>query len=192
MAVPSRASAGSVSGSLDRALDRLARLLGGAGMAVVLLMAVHIVVDAMARFLFNAPLAGTLEIVANYYMVGLIFAPLALVQRARAHIAADFMAGLFGARLRQVLDVVIAMAMAVFAAVLVWRTSIEALRSWDSLEAIQTSGYFVYIFPARWFVPLGMGALGLCALAQCAASLRRLRAGDAAAADGAGPENRDA
>jgi TRAP-type C4-dicarboxylate transport system permease small subunit len=163
---------------IDRGLERIARFLGGAGILVALLMALHIVIDVAARFLFNAPLAGTLEIVANYYMVGLIFAPLALVQRKRAHIAADFLAGVFGRRLRTGLDVVIAVAMTAFCGAVIWRTGIEALRSIDTLEAVQTSGYFVYVFPARWFIPVGLTAMGCCALAQGIGSFRQLLRGE--------------
>jgi TRAP-type C4-dicarboxylate transport system permease small subunit len=156
---------------IDAALSRLARLLSGLGVLIVILMTVHIVADVTSRFFFNYPLAGTLEIVANYYMVGLIFLPLAVVQRNNGHIAADFLSGLITGRFRYFLDAFLALSMAVFAATIVWRTGVEALRSVDTLEAVQTSGYFVYIFPARWFIPIGVSVMGLCALVQCARNL---------------------
>jgi hypothetical protein len=91
---------------IDRGLERIARFLGGAGILVALLMALHIVIDVAARFLF------------------------------------------------------------------------KALRSIDTLEAVQTSGYFVYVFPARWFIPVGLTAMGCCALAQGIGSFRQLLRGE--------------
>ena len=152
--------------AIDKALSQLSWGLMGLGTAVAILMALHIVIDVASKFLFNFPLAGTLEIVSNYYMVGLIFAPLAHIQRVDGHIAADLFVRFLNPGLRRYLNAFVMLAMAAFAALLVWRSSVEALRSFSYLEAVQTSGYFVYVFPVRWFIPVGLGAMGLCALAQ--------------------------
>lgn len=152
--------------SVRRALDILADGLVNLGIVVAILMALHVTADVAAKFLFNFPLAGTLEIVAHYYMVGLIFFPLAYVQRKDGHIAAELLTRFLPARAREYAAALAYLAMAVFAALLVWRTSIDALRSLDVLESVQTSGYFVYIFPARWFVPVGIGLMGCFALIQ--------------------------
>lgn len=152
--------------AIDKALSRLSWGLMSVGICIAILMALHIVIDVLAKFLFNFPLAGTLEIVANYYMVGLIFMPLAHIQRADGHIAADLFVNLLNPDVRRYLNAFVMFSMAAFAALLVWRSSVEALRSFSYLEAIQTSGYFVYVFPARWLIPIGFGAMGFCALAQ--------------------------
>ena len=155
---------------LPRFLDACAGVLLNLGILVAVLMAVHVVADVISKFLFNFPLAGTLEIVAHYYMVGLIFFPLAHVQRGNGHIAAELLTRFLSPRVQAVAACVTFAAMAAFAALLVWRTSIDALRSLEVAEAVQTSGFFVYIFPARWFVPLGLGVMGCLAAVQAARS----------------------
>ena len=153
---------------MQRSLDAVADLLLGAGIVVAILMAIHVVADVVAKFLFNFPLAGTLEIVAHYYMVGLIFFPLAYVQRRDGHIAADLLTRFIPPLLRDWISCVSCLAMAGFCGLLVWRSAIDALRSFEIAEAVQTSGYFVYIFPARWFVPVGLAVMGCFALLQAA------------------------
>ena len=155
---------------LPRFLDACADILLNLGILVAILMAVHVVADVVSKFLFNFPLAGTLEIVAHYYMVGLIFFPLAHVQRGNGHIAAELLTRFLSPRVQAVAACATFAAMAAFAALLVWRTSIDALRSLEVAEAVQTSGFFVYIFPARWFVPLGLGVMGCLAAVQAVRS----------------------
>ena len=155
-------------------LDATADLLMGAGILVAILMAVHVVADVAAKFLFNFPLAGTLEIVAHYYMVGLIFFPLAYVQRRDSHIAADLLTRLLPRSITDWISCVSCLAMAGFAALLAWRSSVDAIRSLVIVESVQTSGYFVYIFPARWFVPLGLSVMGCFALLQAVRQIMTL------------------
>ena len=59
-----------------------------AGVFMVAMM-LNIVADVLSKWLLNFPIDGTLEFVANYYMVGLIFLPLAYVQRAGGHIVVE-------------------------------------------------------------------------------------------------------
>lgn len=151
---------------VDRVLTFVSDGLMNLGVLVAILMAVHVVADVMSKFLFNFPLAGTLEIVAHYYMVGLIFLPLAYVQRKDGHIAAELLTRYLSPKARNAVAVLSYILMAVFSGLLAWRSSIDALRSLEVAEAVQTSGYFVYIFPARWFVPVGVGLMGCFALIQ--------------------------
>lgn len=155
---------------MQRTLDALTDVLAAAGMVVVVLMALHIFADVTARFLFTYPLAGTLEIVAHYYMVGLVFAPLAYVERRRGHIAADIATRFLGARARHAIAAIAGLAMALFVGFLAWQGTLAALRSTAALEYVQTSGYFVYIFAARWFVPVGLAVMGLYALVHALGS----------------------
>jgi TRAP-type C4-dicarboxylate transport system permease small subunit len=159
---------------VDRVLTFVSDALMNFGVVIAILMAVHVVADVLSKFLFNFPLAGTLEIVAHYYMVGLIFLPLAYVQRRDGHIAAELLTRYMSPRAQNIVAVLTYLLMAGFAALLAWRSSIDALRSLEVAEAVQTSGYFVYIFPARWFVPLGVGLMGIFALVQAGRTARSL------------------
>lgn len=83
-----------VFGLLDRAALWLARIGAGGALLALAAMMIHICADAFSRWLFHAPIAGTLEIVSHYYMTAVVFLPLALVQRAREHITVDVFAQL--------------------------------------------------------------------------------------------------
>ena len=56
----------------------------------VLIMMLQIVGDVIGRYFFNSPIDGTMAIVSNWYMVAIIFLPLALVQRHRQHVVTTF------------------------------------------------------------------------------------------------------
>ena len=158
---------------VTRALDRVSDVLVAVGVVAAILMALHVFADVVSKFLFNFPLAGTLEIVANYYMVALIFAPLAYVQRKDGHIAAELLTRFLSPGVMRWVAALTYFLMAGFAALLVWRSSVEALRSFDVRESVQTSGYFVYTFPARWIVPAGLVAMAAYALVQALKAVSR-------------------
>jgi hypothetical protein len=61
-------------------LGAVSNLLLAIGAAIITLMALHVIADVSCRYLLNQPLPGTIEIVSLYYMVAVIYLPLAYVQ----------------------------------------------------------------------------------------------------------------
>jgi TRAP-type C4-dicarboxylate transport system permease small subunit len=131
-------------------------------------MAVHIVADISGRYLFRAPLPGTVEFVSRYYMVILVFLPLALVQQRDGH----FVAGLFTDNLplpiKQKLIAVIHVAMALVALLLAWRGVTAAQHATSTGEQVQAAEFVIMTWPGRWLVPLGLGLMALQALVNAA------------------------
>jgi len=150
---------------LERALDMLTDVLTLVSGIAISLMAIHIVADITGRYLFRAPLPGTVEFVSRYYMVVLVFLPLALVQRRDGH----FVAGLFTDHLtppiKRRLIAVTQVAMAVVAALLAWRGVTAAEYATHTGEQVQAAEFVVMTWPGRWLVPLGLGLMALQALA---------------------------
>jgi TRAP-type C4-dicarboxylate transport system permease small subunit len=138
----------------------------------------HVVADVMSKWLFNFPLVGTLEIVSNYYMVALIFLPLAYVQRAGGHIIVEIFTQSLARRAILVFDAAIGLFMFAYSALFVWRTTVEAIHKTAELEYLQATGLLITIWPVRWFLPLGFAVMGLIALRHVGASIRRLPQGD--------------
>jgi TRAP-type C4-dicarboxylate transport system permease small subunit len=147
-----------------RALDALTNILVVVSAVAISLMAVHIVADVSGRYLFRAPLPGTVEFVATYYMVVLVFLPLALVQRRDGH----FVAGLFTDHLplpvKNRLIAVTQLAMAAVAALLAWCGVTAAVYATQTGEQVQPGLFIIYTWPARWLVPIGLGLMALQAL----------------------------
>src|SRR3546814_16577296 len=91
-------------GRLSALNDRLAKALMFLSCAIMLAMVLHIVADVMARYLFNQPLAGTIEVVSNWYMVGVAFLPLAYVQWHREHLIVELFTQNSSARTLRLMD----------------------------------------------------------------------------------------
>ena len=143
---------------------RLIGALTGIGEFVVAAMCVHIVAEIVANAAFADPIEGTPEIVARWYMVAIVFLPLAYIHQRDEHISADLFTRGLGPRAQAILDVVIQVAMVAMAATLAWFTLGEA---WDATlrrERIELVDGAIPIWPLRWVVPLGFGTLALTAL----------------------------
>jgi TRAP-type C4-dicarboxylate transport system permease small subunit len=81
--------------SVTRLIDFATTVLAGvAGVAVVLLM-LHVTADVVARAVLGNTFPGTIIIVSNYYMIFIVCLPLAMVERADAHIGVDVVTNLF-------------------------------------------------------------------------------------------------
>lgn len=137
--------------------------------AVLVLMAVHIVADVGARYFLGRPLDGTTEIVSRYYMVALIFLPLAYVQATGRHVEASFFADALPDKAKAALGCLTSVLMLAFAVLLAWQAGIEAARSTAISEKLQTASYFLLTWPGRWIPVLGMALVALQSLVDLAA-----------------------
>lgn len=151
-------------GVVTRALDALNSVLVVLSGITLCAMAVHIGIDVGLRTLFRSPLPGTVEFVSRYYMVILVFLPLALVQKRGAH----FVAGLFTDRLadrsRRILEGITALVMAAVATFIAWCSVGSALYATHNGEQVQAAEFVIPTWPGRWLVPIGLGLMAAYAL----------------------------
>ncbi|OGA42538.1 MAG: hypothetical protein A3G25_21620 [Betaproteobacteria bacterium RIFCSPLOWO2_12_FULL_63_13] len=154
-----------------KALDWLnSTMLVVSGIAFAI-MAIHIVADVCGRYLFKTPLPGTVEIVADYYMVTLVFLPLAYVQKRDKHFVAGIFTDHLPLRMLRRVTGVTDLAMAAVTALLTWAAVSAAIHATRSGEHVQMAEFLLPVWPGRWLVPLGIGAMCLYALTN---GLRRL------------------
>lgn len=147
-----------------RALDRLTDsfvLIAGVSLAI---MAVHIVCDVGGRYIFNSPLPGTVEFVARYYMIALVFLPLADVQRNNAHFVAGMFTDHLSERSKQILEGVIMLFMAAGVTLLAYTAYTAAIHATDADEQVQASHFVIYTWPARWLVMAGFALIVIYSL----------------------------
>lgn len=147
-----------------RALDALTHILVVVSGIAIALMAVHIVVDIAGRYLFRAPLPGTVEFVSRYYMVVLVFLPLALVQRRDGHFVAGLFTDNLPPRIKRKLIGVTQLTMAGVALLLAWRGVAAAEHATRTGEQVQAAEFVIMSWPGRWLVPLGLTLMALQAL----------------------------
>lgn len=145
---------------IDKVLGRTSELLGvGAGIALVMMM-LHITAEVIARYVFGSPLHGTVEIVSTYYMVAVVFLPLALIERVNSHIIVELLSKHFPQRSQEILIAVVALVSALFFAAFAWQTWGDALQKYEiGEEALGTVS--VTVWPTRFYVPIGCALLTL-------------------------------
>ncbi len=152
--------------AVRQGLEKLAGLLVTLGCVLIGLMALHVVLDVCGRYIFNAPLPGTVEFVSHYYMVGIIFWPLAYVQSRRGHFFAEVFTERMPPLVVRAIDAICMLVTALLLLFLTWRTAAYALEFTEARESVQTAYFTIATWPSRWFVPLGLGLMALYALVQ--------------------------
>jgi len=130
-----------------------------AGLAMVLMM-VQICADAALRTLFDSSVPGTLEIVSFYYMVSVVFLPLAYIQLHRGHVIIELFTSGLSARTNAAIDAIVytlaAFAMAYFA-----MAAFEKAIAMTQLGEFVLGVILVYTWPARWLVFAGTGLMSI-------------------------------
>jgi TRAP-type C4-dicarboxylate transport system permease small subunit len=128
-----------------------------AGVFLVLMM-VHVGADTFMKMMLNSPIIGTLETVSYYYMVSIVFLPLAFVEVRNEHVAVD----LFVQRLPNVWQVIVylfgATISVLYYGVFCYQTTVDAIKATSEQETVM-SNFLFYVWPSRWALPLGSAAL---------------------------------
>ena len=128
-----------------------------AALALVAMM-VHINLDVLGRYLFNAPLPMTTEVVSAYYMVAVVFLPLAAIEWRDGHISVEIITQFLGDRPLRLLLMATGLVAAAYFAAITWRTWLVAVDKFQIGEF--TTGVAVLsIWPTRFLVPLGCGLI---------------------------------
>ena len=122
----------------------------------MLVMMVHIVADVVARLVFNHPFNGTMEIVAGYDMVAVIFFPLAYVTHFEGHIKVELFTRGLSPHASAVLDVIVGVVCLVMLAWFTWQSALSAYISYMSDEQLETAASLVTIWPSRLAIPIGL------------------------------------
>lgn len=140
-----------------------------AGLALLLMMA-QTVIDVVLRAGFNRPIEGNLEVVSLYYMVAVVFLPLALVELKQEHISVDLFVSALSPRVQSgfyVFSQIVALA---FLSLLFYRTLVDALHA-TRIDAVVMGSALLIIWPAKWMLPIGFGAMMLAIAANAAAAM---------------------
>lgn len=149
---------------MERLVRYLSQLLMYFGMAIILLMALHVAASVAMRWMMGRDIPLTLEMTTYYYMVALTFLPLALIDLTHRHIRAEFLYAMMPAAVRYLLALAIRLAMVGYLGFLTWRSFLNAESRSRVNEQIVTMLGNMPIWPARWLVPFGLAVATLAAL----------------------------
>jgi len=64
----------------DKTVTRLVAASTGVGAVILILMMIQVVADVIASNLFKSPIPANSVVVTNYYMVAVVFLPIALAE----------------------------------------------------------------------------------------------------------------
>lgn len=133
-----------------------------AGIAL-LLMAVHVSLDAFGKYLFSLPIPATLEVVAYYYMPAVAALPIAHVEAKGGHVAVEMLYDHLPTRWKKVVQVLNSVVILAFIGLLTWLAGREALRKFDIGEYM--FGEFpIVIWPGRFVFTAALALVVLVSL----------------------------
>lgn len=155
------------------------RALSAIGGVALVLMMVHVTVDVGGRLLFNRPLFGTTEIVSAYYMVAVVFLPLAYVTRREGHILVEVFTRHLPRRTLARLEAAIGVVTTSVLCWMIWECVVAASRSTAIREKWEAGQDLLVVWPTRWLLPIGLAALALHQIMRLIADLRTAARPDA-------------
>jgi TRAP-type C4-dicarboxylate transport system permease small subunit len=120
--------------------------------AVLLIMMAHITADVLFKYFLNQPIQGTLEIVANYYMIGVVLLPLPLVELDDRNVQVELISRLLPDWGQRWSLATVLLVSAAFYAVLAYRTGIDAMAAFDKGEVVM-GAVSVITWPGRFILP---------------------------------------
>ncbi|WP_161958760.1 TRAP transporter small permease [Ferruginivarius sediminum] len=150
---------------LERSTERLAKALTFVAAVCIVAMMLQVMLDVTLRYAFAAPIPGTAEIVSAYYMIGVVFLPLAMVQRERGHVMIELFTMWMRPRSKALMDAAVLVVCAA-ALVIFTYSGIEKAIAMTARDEIRVGLIDVTVWPSRWFVPFGCGAMAIVMVLQ--------------------------
>lgn len=160
---------------LRRTLDILERPVMLLAAFLIFMMMLHVVLDVICKYFLNQPIVGTLEIVANYYMVAIVFLPLAVVQRQNGHVKVEVFTTALPKQLIAAFDVFAMILTLIYVSLMTWFVLAEAIDQTAIREKLQVGIKLMPVWPARWLAPIGCGLFILAVTMTLAVSIKRFR-----------------
>ena len=148
------------SNPMRRVLDAIDNLLMAIGGAMLFALMCVVVADVALRYLFNAPLQWSYQVISSYLMPGLFFLAVSHTLKSHGHVAVDILHNYIGRRTRYALELVTSLAaLPVFALC----TAVSAQHTWKDFAtaAVSTSGLAIPTWTVSMLLPLGFGMLTL-------------------------------
>lgn len=147
-------------GALRRTIDRIDNALMALGAAMLFALMLVVVADVALRYLFNAPLQWSYQVISSYLMPGLFFMAVSHTLKSHAHVAVDILHNYVSRRTRYVFELICStVATPVFALC----TVVSARNTWKDFAdaAVSTSGLALPTWTVSMMLPIGFGMLTL-------------------------------
>lgn len=153
---------------IKRLIDLLSTVLLVVGGVAMTCMMLNVAVDIITRNILQVAVPATLELVSYYYMVAVAFLPLAFVQRYRQHVMIELFTMWLPRRVNAFIDAVVYLLGAIALGFFTVATFGKAVHM-TAIGEMQFGVIDVIVWPGRWCLPLGLGAMALQLLLQSTA-----------------------
>lgn len=140
------------------------------GQAGAVLLLANVLADAVLRFAFNRPLAGTIEYVSFWWMVAIVFLGLSIAERDDEHIDAPIIFDRLPKALQREFAIVGRVLFLIVLVALGWFGWQEATTQQSFGARGGAAG--VSTWPGRYLLPIGAAACALEVVARLIASVR--------------------
>lgn len=141
---------------MEKLLRRGSDLFAWIGGIALVVMMLEISADVILRTLFNKPLPLTVEIVSYYYMVAVVFMPMALVEFTGHHISVNLVTQHLKKPAKLTVQFIAMAAALVYFALMTFQTGRQALESLQMNEYLM-GAFALPTWPGRFTLPLGCG-----------------------------------
>tara|TARA_R110002020_G_scaffold184947_2_gene382361 strand:- start:73514 stop:74080 length:567 start_codon:yes stop_codon:yes gene_type:complete len=131
---------------------------------LVLAMMLHVVLDVILKYAISSGFPATVEIVSNYYLVGLAFLPLALAEKQNSHISVEVVTSILPMPVQRALLVLAWILSIITYAVLAQQTFLDALEKQRIGAFIFSQGVRLFTWPCYFMLPIGFGLMVLALL----------------------------
>jgi TRAP-type C4-dicarboxylate transport system permease small subunit len=135
-------------------LDVPIRVSLWAAIAAGVLMMLHVTADVTMRTVFNAPIEGTTEVVAGYYMVAIAYLPWAFVARNDNHIVAGIFKQIGTPTFDYWVEIGVKILTTTYVAIFTYQTFLAALQRTSAGEVWLAGTKYLPVWPTRWLLPL--------------------------------------
>ena len=139
-------------------LERGTKILTHIAAVLLFVMMLHVCIDVAAR-LAKSPLMGTTEITAAYYMVAIVFLPLAYLAAIGANVTVDLFTDWLGPGIRRCLAILANVVGLFVGGLWLWQAVRAALHSTAMIERWEVGGSYLQVWPAKWIVVVALIAL---------------------------------
>ncbi|CAM5221106.1 hypothetical protein CDEF62S_02083 [Castellaniella defragrans] len=150
---------------MEKTITRISHALVLICSIALVLMMLQVTIDVIGKYLFHEPLPGNETIVASYYMVAIVFLPLAWVEVRGEAIMVELLYNLASRPLRLLMAALGTGATVLFYGFLAWFLWAPAMHAY-SIGEFDAGTWNVIIWPSRFLLPIGLALGSLIALLQ--------------------------
>lgn len=141
---------------LEATINKLSACLAALAALALALMMLHVTADVIGKYAFNAPIPGTAEVVASYYMISVVFLPLAWLELKNGPIVVELFYEMGSDRAKHLMLALGTLLSLLFYGTIAWLSWAPAVYAWQIGEIVE-GAWKVTIWPTKFMLPVGLG-----------------------------------